>query len=162
MNAKSFRLTALDSGRYAELFELPDEELAARGAQRMRADAKPGYPCRVSLEDADPGEEVLLLHHLHHDVKSPYRAAGPIFIRAAAVTATPAVGEVPEMLRARPQSIRAYDREAMMVAAEVVSGDEIPRAIERLFSRDDIAYLHLHNAGPGCFNCRVERAVMSP
>ena len=157
MSSGSFRLTALERDRVEDLFELTDEELAARGARRMRADGKPGYPCRLSLEDAAPGEEVILLHHLHHDVASPYRAAGPIFVRTGAVTARPRVGEVPEMLKARPQSIRAYDDRAMMVAAEVVDGADVPRAIERLLEREEVAYLHLHNAGPGCFNCRVER-----
>ena len=78
-------------------------------------------------------------------------------MRVGAKTATPRVGEIPAMLLARLQSIRAYDRDAMMVAAEVVDGDEIERAVERLFEREDVEYLHLHNVAPGCFNCRVER-----
>lgn len=158
MPSTSFRFVPLPSETFTPLFALSDEGLAARGARRLRADAKPGYPCRVSLADAEPGEEVLLLHYRHHDVRSPYRAAGPICVRARAGTAAPGVGEVPPMLLARPQSIRAYDRDAMMVAAEVVTGDAVEPAIVRLLARDDVEYLHLHNAGPGCFNCRVERA----
>lgn len=158
MSAPSFRLEALAVESFAELHQLSDQELVARGARRVRVDTKPGFPCRVSLEDAEPGEEVILLHHVHHDVGSPYRAAGPIFVRPGAATASPAAGEIPAMLRARPQSIRAYDGDAMMVAAEVVEGDELRRAIERLLARDEVAYLHLHSALPGCFNCRVERA----
>lgn len=45
----------------------------------------------------------------------------------------------------------------MMVAARVVDGDDVERTIRRLFERQDVEYLHLHNAGPGCYNCRVER-----
>jgi hypothetical protein len=30
-----------------------------------------------------------------------------------------------------------------------------------IFSDPAIAYLHVHNARPGCFNCRVERAEPS-
>ena len=158
MPSTPFRVVALPSETFAPLFALSDQELSVRGARRMRADAKPGYPCRVSLADAEPGEEVILLHHPHHDVRSPYRAAGPIFVRAGTETATPEVGEIPAMLRIRRLSIRAYDEDAMMVAAEVVEGDEVEPAIERLLERDDVEYLHLHNAGPGCYNCRVERA----
>lgn len=153
----SFRLVALSADHFTPLFALSDEELAARGARRLRADAKPGYPCRVSLADAEPGEEVILLHHLHHDVPSPYRAAGPIYVRAGAATAAPGAGEIPPMLRARPQSIRAYDGDAMMVAAEIAAGEDVRPAIERLLERGEVEYLHLHNAGPGCYNCRVER-----
>lgn len=157
MPSPPFRLVALSNETFAPLFDLSDEDLRAAGARRMRADAKPGYPCRVSLADAEVEDEVILLHHVHHDVASPYRAAGPIFVRAGVATATPAAGEIPPMLLARPLSIRAYDGEAMMVAAEVAAGDGVEAAIERLLERDDVDYLHLHNAGPGCYNCRVER-----
>ncbi len=157
MSSTPFQLVALPGEPFTALFDLSDEELTARGARRMCADAKPGYPCRVSLADAELGEEVILLHHLHHDVRSPYRAAGPIYVRAGAETATPGVGEIPPMLLARPLSIRAYDSDAMMVAAEVVDGDGVVNAIERLLEHDDVDYLHLHNGGPGCYNCRVER-----
>ncbi len=158
MSSQPFRLVALARETFTDLFDLSDEELTARGARRQRANAKPGYPCRVSLADAELGEEVILVHYQHHDVRSPYRAAGPIFVRAGAESATPAVGEIPPMLLARPLSIRAYDGDAMMVAAEVGEGDGVEAAIEQLFERDDVDYLHLHNAGPGCYNCRVERA----
>jgi hypothetical protein len=110
------------------------------------------------LIDAEPGEKVLLLPFTHHDVDSPYRASGPIFVRANARMAEPAINEIPAMLRARPQSIRAYDEEAMMVGADVVDGSELEEQISRFFDNENVKYLHLHNARPGCFNCRVERA----
>ena len=117
-----------------------------------------GYPCRVSLIDAEPGETVLLVSFTHHDVTSSYRASGPIFVRANAQTAKPAINEIPEMLRFRLLSIRAYDEEAMMVGSDVVNGSELEEHISRFFADPRIKYLHLHNARPGCFNCRVERA----
>ena len=46
------------------------------------ADQHPGFPCRVSLQDALPGERVLALSYAHHEVESPYQASGPVFIRA--------------------------------------------------------------------------------
>ena len=154
----SFRLIALESEQFAPLFRQSDEELAATGARRMVVDEKPGFPCRVSLVDGEVGETVLLLNFLHHDVSSPYRASGPIFVRSSAGTATPAVGEIPVMFRHRLLSVRGYDRAAGMVAAEVVPGTNLEEAIERLFSNDRVRYLHIHNAGPGCYNCRVVRA----
>lgn len=127
-------------------------------ARRVFVDEKPGFPCRVSLMDADVQETVLLLPFPHHDVASPYRASGPIFVRPGVATATPAVGEVPTMLRHRLLSLRAYDADAMLVDAEVVQGKELERAIAEAFSRPSISYLHVHNARPGCFNCSVVRA----
>jgi len=154
----SFQLVALDAGEFARLFEQTDAELAAVGARRMVVSAKPGYPCRITLADAEVGETVLLLPYLHHDVTSPYRASGPIYVRQGGVTATPAVGEIPVMFRHRLLSLRAYDATGMMLGADVVQGTELGDAIGRLFKDERVRYLHIHNAKPGCFNCRVERA----
>jgi len=124
----------------------------------MTVDAKPGFPCRVSLEDAEIGEQVVLIPLAHHDVDSPYRASGPIFVREKAKEADLSVGEVPEVVSTRTMSVRAYDRNAMMMDGTVVPGSEIKAHIEKLFANPKIAYLHLHNAGAGCYSCRVERA----
>lgn len=156
--ADSFRFLALPAERFAPLFELPDAELAALGARRRTVDEKPGFPCRVSLVDAEVGETVLALSFTHHEVDSPYRASGPIFVRRGAATARPAPGEVPAYLGHRLLSLRAYDRQAMMIGADVVEGAALEAALRRLFADPEVAYLDVHNARPGCFNCRVERA----
>jgi hypothetical protein len=153
-----FRLVALPNERFDELRALSDAELHERGARRARADEKPGFPCRVSLVDAEPGEEVLLLSFVHHDVGTPYRASGPIYVRMNATTAHPEVNEVPAMIRSRLLSIRGYDASGMLLTAEVAEGRDIEAHIQRAFADARVAYLHLHNARPGCFNCRVERA----
>lgn len=124
----------------------------------MTVDAKPGFPCRVSLEDAEIGEQVVLTPFAHHDVDSPYRGSGPIFVRQKAKEADLSVGEIPEAVSTRTMSVRAYDKNSMMIDGSVVPGSEIKAHIERLFANPKIAYLHLHNAGAGCYSCRVERA----
>lgn len=154
----SFQIIALPDERFISLFNQSDAQLQAVGARREIVETKPGTPCRVSLVDAEIGETVVLVPFDHHDVNSPYRATGPIFVRRDAMTATPSVGEVPIMFRHRLLSIRGYDEAAMMVDAEVVMGSELEDAIRRLFSNDRVNYLHVHNAGPGCYNCLVERA----
>ena len=116
----SFQLIALPSEQFMSLFTQSDAALQVTGARRMIVDHKPGYPCRVSLIDAEVGETVILLAFTHHNVSSPYRASGPIFVRSGARTASPAVGEIPAMFRHRLLSIRAYDASAMMVGGEVV------------------------------------------
>ncbi len=157
MNA-SFRIVPVPYEQFAPLFKLHDAELQALGARRMTAHENPGFPCRASLTDAKVGETVLLLPYAHHDVSSPYRASGPIFIREHAETARPAVDEVPVMLRQRLLSIRAYDESATMIGAEAAPGIELEAVIRRMFANEQARYLHIHNARPGCFNCRVARA----
>jgi hypothetical protein len=154
----SFRFIALPAEQFAPLFSQSDAELQAMGARRMVVDEKPGYPCRVSLADADIGETVLLVPFTHHDVSSPYRASGPIFVRSGARSADAATDEIPAMFRHRLLSIRGYDAAAMMVAAEVVDGSDLEHTIRRLLADESVSYLHIHNARPGCYNCRVVRA----
>ncbi len=153
-----FRVIAAPLKEFSHLFSLSDVELAERGARRMTVDTSPGYPCRVSLVDAAVGEEVILTPFVHHDADSPYRSSGPVFVREAAREVAPRANEIPELLRQRELSVRAYDRDGMMVDARVVEGRKLEDCIHSSFESEDVSYLHIHNAGPGCFNCAVERA----
>ncbi len=157
----SFQIYPIERERFSQLLAATDAELAASGAGRIVVDENPGYPCRVSLEDAEVGERVLAISFVHHDVLSPYRASGPIFVRETASTREPAVNEVPGMLKRRELSVRAYSEEALMLAAKVVSGRHLADAIRELLAIPEVDYLHVHNAGPGCFNCAVRAAAGS-
>ena len=154
----SFRVVALPAEPFAPLFALSDAELRLRGAVRRVADRTPGFPCRVSLRDAEPGETVILVHHEHQPADTPYRAGHAIYVREGAVQAHPAVGEVPEMLRRRLLSVRAFDAAGMMTDADVVDGRALEPALHRMLADGAVAYLHLHNARPGCCAARVDRA----
>jgi hypothetical protein len=153
-----FQVHALAPTAFQPLFALGDAELIARNIRRMRADGRPAFPCRISLQDAAEGESLLLLPHEHHPVDSPYRASGPIYVRENARQAQPPVDTIPELLRRRVLSLRAYDARAMMVWAEVIAGADIEVGIERLFVMRGTDYLHVHYAQPGCYACRIERA----
>ena len=154
----SFQLVGLPAEPFAELFALSDAELAAHHAQRVVSGAQPGYPCRVSLVDADVGDELLLLTFPHQPAASPYNASGPIYVRKGARQRRVEAGVIPEYVRSRLMSVRAYDAAHMIVDASVCEGSEAAPEIERLFGNDRVAYIHLHNARRGCFSCRVERA----
>ena len=154
----SFRITGLPAEEFAPLFALSDDELARRGAVRQIADGRvPGAPCRISLTDAQPGDELLLVNYEHHPVASPYRMRFAVYVRKGEETFD-AVDEVPEQLRIRTLAVRAFDRDGMMVDRELVEGDQLEAAIERLFAEPKAAYLHIHYAAPGCYAARVERA----
>jgi len=154
----SFRALGLPLSPFEPLFALSDAELARRGMTRVIAGEKPGFPCRASLEDAEPGERVILLPFEHQPAHSPYRASGPIFVREAARETFDRIDVVPPVLRGRMLSLRGYDNADCIVEADVVSGDLVEEAITRFFARDDVAYIHIHNAKRGCFACRIGRA----
>lgn len=156
--AHSFRLLGISPEPFEPLFLLSDEALKAHGATRRIALERPGYPCRVSLEDASVGEELLLLPYLHQPAASPYRASGPIFVRRGAKQRELGVGVVPSYVSSRLMSIRAYDATHMMVAASVCEGARTAQELEGYFNDDQVEYIHLHNAKQGCFSCRVVRA----
>jgi len=154
----SFRITGLPAEGFARLFTLSDEALAREGAVRRIADGRtPGYPCRISLTDARPGDELLLVNYEHHAVSSPYRMRFAVFVRKGEKTYD-AVNSVPQQLRIRTLAVRAFDADAMMVGWELIDGRRLEAAIDRLFCDPRAAYLHVHYAAPGCYAARIERA----
>lgn len=154
----SFRITGLPAEPFLPLFDLSDAELAAKGAVRRIADGRaPGYPCRVSLTDSRPGDELLLVNYEHHAVASPYRMRYAVYVRPGEERYD-RIDEVPEQLRIRTLAARAFDADGMMLGWELVDGSALDGAIERLFADPRTAYQHLHYAAPGCYAARVDRA----
>ncbi len=154
----SFRITGLPAEDFAPLFDLSDAELKARGAVRRLADARvPGYPCRVSLTDSQPGDELLLVNYEHHPVESPDRMRFAVYVRRGEETYD-GVDAVPEQLRARTLALRSFDANAMMVAWELVDGRQLMAGLERLLADPRAAYVHIHYAAAGCYAARATRA----
>jgi hypothetical protein len=154
----SFIISALPATEFQPLFALSDDELAARGILRRQVDG-PGSPCRLTLEDAHPGETVLLLNYEHQPADTPFRSCHAIFVRQGMESRTFAAGEIPPAFAARKfLSLRAFDADGMMVDADITPTAELDGAIERLLSNPDAAYLHAHYASAGCYAARIDRA----
>lgn len=153
----AFRVTGLDAAMFKHLFEMSDEELRRHNARRYVADAKPGFPCRVSLEDAEPCETLILTNYRHQKADSPYQSAGPIFVRERDAPRAVHVDEVPVQLARRLVSLRAYNRDGMMVDADVAEGAAIKPSIERLLADPLTDYIHAHFARRGCYAALIER-----
>jgi hypothetical protein len=158
--AYPFRVSGISADVIDQYRHLSDEELQRHRVIRLVADEKPGFPCRVSLVDAEVGESVLLLNFEHLAGLSPYRSVGPIFVRESASETCSKANEIPEVLLfpGRLLSVRAYDDKDMLVGADVINGVDIEESIQRFFGDARVTYLHVHNARPGCYACRVDRA----
>lgn len=154
----SYVVQGLDPAPFRHLYGLTDRELAVQGAIRMIADAKPGYPCRVTLADVEPGSAVLLVNHEHLPVETPYRSRHAIFVAEGAERPARYEAAVPEQLRTRLLSVHALDADGMMIDAEVLEGTGLEAEIARMFADPRAAYLHVHNARRGCFAARIDRA----
>jgi hypothetical protein len=155
-HAMSFRITGLAPEPFQDLFGLSDEALATKGVIRHVADKKPGFPDRVELCDAEPGQTLLLLN-THQPANTPYRASHAIYVREGATQRYDRIDAVPEALRLRTLSLRAYDDGGMIVEADLVEGRKIEGLIERLFGNPRAAYIQAHYAKYGCYAGRVDR-----
>ena len=156
--AMTYRITGLDPVRFADLYGASDLDLQEHGAVRMTVTARPGFPCRITLDDAAPGETVLLVNHLSVP-RGPYRASHAIFVREGALTPATFQDEMPRALQSRILSLRAFDRQDMMVDAALVQPGEGDATVRRLFDNLAVAYIHTHNATRGCFDAAIERAT---
>lgn len=152
----TYRITGLAADQFAPLFALSDAELAQRNARRVTALADAGYPCRISLQDARAGEELILLHHTSHDVATPYRSAYAIYVRKGVATAEH-VDTPPPVFAGRPLGLRGFDETGNLRDARLALPGDADAKIRELFANPDIAYIHAHNAAHGCFAARVDR-----
>jgi len=152
----TYRIEGLAPEAFESLFSMTDGELAARNAVRVTADSPTGYPCRVSLQDAAPGEELVLLNHVSNDVPTPFRTAYAIYVRKGAQAAA-FVDEAPDYLARRTLSLRGFDQAGMLQDALLAMPGEADARLRALFERADIATIHAHNAAYGCFLARIER-----
>jgi hypothetical protein len=154
----SFRITGLCAEPFRHLYGLSDRDLARHGVRRYVADKRPGFPDRIEMREAAVGDALLLLNHVCQPANTPYRATHAIFVREGAHQAYDRRDEVPEVMRTRLLSLRAYDSEGMMLDADVVQGQNIEELISRFFASADVAYLHAHNAKRGCYSGRIDRS----
>ena len=150
----TFRILGLPAEDFTHLFDLSDSDLAAQGGVRRTVDGK--YPCRVSLTDSKPGEELLLINYEHHPVESPYRMRFAIFVREGDQTYDK-VNEIPEQLRNRILAVRSFDTNAMMIDNRLVDGNEIEPVLEKMLALSNVDYLHIHFAAAGCYAAKVQR-----
>ncbi|WP_133498768.1 DUF1203 domain-containing protein [Cognatilysobacter terrigena] len=153
----TFRIYGLDPSPFVSLYGLSDEELASRGARRVVVGPDGGVPDRVELRDLREGEIALLVNHTHQPANTPYRASHAVYVLEGATSARTVDGAVPEVMRRRLLSLRAFDAEHMMIEADVVDGADADARLAGMFADARVAYIHVHYARPGCFAARVER-----
>lgn len=151
----TFQILPLDPAPFSHLFGASDDALEAAGAIAYEVDAQPGFPCRVSLEDAAPGGRCLLVNYEHLAVATPFRSAHAIFVLDGAQAAEIAPGDVPQMISSRMVSVRAFDGGGMMLDAELSAGADVWAALTRLLRLDGAAQAHIHSAARGCYLARA-------
>lgn len=153
----TFRITGLSPAPFKHLYGLSEEALASHGAERHIAHLTPGFPDRVELRDANPGETLLLLNFTHQGADNPYRASHAIFVLEGAETAYESIGKIPAVLRIRAISFRSFDNNDRLVDADLAQGMKQEKAIQRLLDNPQVSYIQAHYAKPGCYAARITR-----
>jgi hypothetical protein len=154
----TYHIQGLRRADFMPFFAMSDAELAAHNAVRVTATG-PGYPCRVSLEDAKAGEQLILLNYTSHDVATPYRTAYAIYVREDGEEIAPLIDATPPVFEGRPLGLRAFDAGGMLKDAALALPGQADAKIRALFADENIAYIHAHNAAHGCFSARIDRSV---
>jgi hypothetical protein len=154
----SYIVSGLPIALFEPLFGLADHALAARGALRISATADAFFPCRVLLEDAKPGETLLLLNYEHQPADTPYQSRHAIFVNEMARETHCYIDRIPDILATRRLiSLRAFDESGMLIDADIVPGMEVEATTLRMLTKPQAAYIHAHNAARGCYAARIER-----
>ena len=153
----TYRIDGLRREDCSGFLGLTEDELAARGARRVIAGSKPGFPCRVTLEDAEPGESLILFNHVSHEVPTPFRSSYAIYVRENAAEPACYVDEIPPVFEGRALGLRGFDAEGMLRSALLALPGEADSKIRTLFDRPEIETIHAHNAAAGCFAAKIVR-----
>jgi Protein of unknown function (DUF1203) len=153
----TYKIAGLNPVDHASLFTMSDVELAAINAKRVIATSNPGFPCRVSLKDAEEGDTLILFHHVSHDVVTPHRSAYAIYVNEASKLAATYVDETPPVFEKRDIALRGFDSEGNLCDALLAGPGQADVQIRALFENADIAYIHAHNAAYGCFSAAIVR-----
>jgi len=130
------------------------------GYEVQRLDADRTYPCRHCLREASGRSGMLLFSYQTPKPKSVYGHPMAIFMCACDCERFEKKDVIPDIVRNRIVSFRAFYGDGMMIydANELVDGGDHDAAVRRIFSRDDVAYINAHTAKAGCMLCHIERA----
>lgn len=144
---------------FRPLFGLSDAELALRNIVRVRADDDGFYPCRVTLQDVQPGQTLLLLNYEHQPLPSPYQSRHAIFVSEGATAQAVLTDAMPNQLTSRKLiSLRAYDEAGMILDAAIVPGTAVEAECLRMLGDPAVVHIDAHNAARGCYAARIARA----
>jgi len=153
----SFQISALSPAQFEPLFELSDEALKQRGMSRFIVDCENGYPDRITLKDANLGDELILLNFEHQPAPTAYNSKGPIFVSRGGAEPHTLIDTIPDSLSRRMLSFRGYSKGGDMLEGEVIDGKAFRQSIEAFFANENVAYIHVHFASRGCYAARVDR-----
>jgi hypothetical protein len=123
------------------------------------ADVATGHgPCRHCLRTFAVGVDrrILFTYDRFAGIES-LPLPGPVFVHAQACARYSEGAGFPEELRPHPPTLDAYARGRRLLTQEYVTDGNTERAVERLFARPEVDYIHVCDTAAGCYDFRIER-----
>ncbi|KJV48723.1 hypothetical protein VH86_08905 [Pantoea sp. BL1] len=150
-------ISGLNSSDFAHLYGQDDEYLAQYNARRVLASHNSALPDRIGLKDVPSGENAILLNHTYQPAQSPYQGKHAIFIHEGCTHSGLFHNEIPEYLAKRQLSLRAFNHEHCIIAAELVTDDAVEQTVLALLQRPETVYVHAHSARFGCYLAAIHQ-----
>jgi len=114
--------------------------------------------CRYCLSDGVPGmQHILFSYQPMAEDKNPYTETGPVFIHDHCEQYTDAYMFPPDIKTRKYLTIRSYDSNQWMIAGIMSPGEEAETIIEKLFENPAAEFVHVGDAGTGCYFMEVKR-----
>lgn len=150
-------ISGLKSSDFAHLYGRDDEYLAQHNARRVLASPDSALPDRIGLKDVPSGENAILLNHTYQPAQSPYHGKHAIFIHEGCIKSGLFYNEIPKYLAKRQLSLRAFNIEHCIIAAELATGEDIEPMVLTLLQMPETAYIHAHSARYGCYLAAIRK-----
>jgi hypothetical protein len=119
--------------------------------------SKGDAPCRHCLRTIPAGEQALLFTYDAFEGLEKLPLPGPVYIHAQYCERYPEGAGFPVELKNSPRTLNAYASGRRLLAQEYVENGTVDSAIEKLFQRAGVKYIHVRSTTAGCYTFRVER-----
>ncbi len=118
---------------------------------------KEGAPCRHCLKIIPAGEQATLFTYDAFEAVEKLPLPGPVYIHANSCERYPEDAGFPAELKNSPRTLNAYAQGRRLLAQEYVENGTVDSAVEKLFTRTDVEYIHVRSTTAGCYTFRIER-----
>jgi hypothetical protein len=118
---------------------------------------KEGAPCRHCLKLIPAGEQATLFTYDAFEAVEKLPLPGPVYIHAKSCDRYPEDAGFPPELKNSPRTLNAYAQGRRLLAQEYVENETVDSAVEKLFTRPDVEYIHVRSTTAGCYTFRIER-----
>jgi hypothetical protein len=119
--------------------------------------AKGEAPCRHCLKIIPAGEQATLFTYDAFKDVEKLPLPGPVYIHSKSCKRYPEAGGFPIELKNSPRTLNAYAQGRRLLAQEYVESGTVDSAVEKLFTRADVEYIHVRSTAAGCYTFRIER-----